>query len=176
MGGSFLPRRADAPAGATATPAPVLSSFRVEQSGNNLKVVDGDGSVYTGSIQIARQEPPADHTFAAAKNGLVSAARAAKPSAAPAPQSYFFRVAGTNRNLNENVIFSGNFVPFTNNQLTAGARGFGGVGGGFGGGGGAGGDQAAGQPVQAALSNSQINGNVVIGDQKAVDVIATPAR
>jgi hypothetical protein len=169
-------RRADAPAGATATPAPVLSSFRVEQSGNNLKVVDGDGSVYTGSVQIAQQEPPADHTFAAAKNGLVSAARAAKPSAAPARQSYFFRVAGTNRNLNENVIFSGNFVPFTNNQLTAESRGFGGIGGGFGGGGGAGGDQAAGQPVQAVLSNSQINGNVVIGDQKAVDVVATPAR
>jgi hypothetical protein len=90
--------------------------------------------------------------------------------------SYFFRVAGTNRNLNENVIFSGNFVPFTNNQLTAESRGFGGIGGGFGGGGGAGGDQAAGQPVQAVLSNSQINGNVVIGDQKAVDVVATPAR
>jgi hypothetical protein len=160
--------------GAAAPPAAVLTSFRVEQSGNNLKVVDGDGSVYTGSVQIAQQEPAADYSFAAAKNTPTSAARAAKASS-PTAQSYFFRVAGTNRNLNEPIVFSGNFVPFTNDQLTTGARNFGGAGGGFGGGG-AGGDQAAGQPIQAVLSNSQINGNVVIGDQKAMDVTATPAR
>jgi len=162
---------------ATAT-APVLISFRVEQSGNNLKVVDGDGSVYTGSVQIAQQEPPADTSFAPAKNAPIGAARAAK-APAPKPQNYFFRVAGTNRALNENIVFSGNFVPFTNNQPVAGISGFGGfAGGGGGGGGGPVGarDQAAGQPVQAILSNSQINGNVVIGSEKPINVIATPAH
>jgi hypothetical protein len=172
---------------AASTPAPVLASFRVEQNGNDLKIIDADGSVYTGAIQIAQQEPASDYSFAAAKNGPVGAARAAK-AASPAPQNYFFRVAGTNRNLNKNIIFSGNFVPFTNTQVVAGARGFGGIGG-FGGGGGGGGggrgaggqvaeatDQAASQPVQAVLTNSRITGNVVIDDQKAIDVIATPTR
>jgi hypothetical protein len=77
--------------------------------------------------------------------------------------------------LNENIVFSGNFVPFTTNQGIAGARSFEG----FGGGGGradAGRDQGAVQPVQAVLSNSQIQGNVVIGGQKAVDVVATPTQ
>jgi len=70
--------------------------------------------------------------------------------------------------LNENIVFSGNFVPFTNHQLAANA-------------GGAGGevevrDQSASRPIQAVLSDSQIEGHIVIGDQKAIDVIANPAR
>ncbi len=174
-------------AGSVAPSAPVLASFRVEQNGNNLKVVDGDGSVYTGSVQIAQQEPASDASFAAARNRPGGAATRSLKADAPTSQSYFFRVAGTNRNLNESVVFSGNFVPYTNGQSVASARsfgvsarggnGFGGGGGGGGfGGGGAGSDQTASQPIQAVLSNSQINGNVVIGGQKPVDLTATPVH
>jgi hypothetical protein len=173
-----LQRRAISSAGAiagTPAPAPVLASFRVEQNGNNLKVVDGDGSVYTGSVQIAQQEPATEHTFATAKNAPVGAAARSLKADAPKPQGYFFRVAGTNRNLNENIVFSGNFVPFTTNQGIAGASGFGGFGG-KGGRANTGSNQAAEQSIQAVLSNSQITGNVVIGGQKAVDVAATPAQ
>ena len=33
---------------------PVLASFQVEQAGQVLRIVDGDGSVYTGSLQLAK--------------------------------------------------------------------------------------------------------------------------
>lgn len=147
-------------------PAPVLLSFRVEQNGNDMKVIDADGSVYTGAVQIAQQEPGGV--------GIASAAPRNTPGSrllrvsAPAPQTYFFRVAGTNRNLNQNVVFSGNFVPLTNSQLTTGVQG-------FGGGGGSGG-RASGQAVETVLSHSSIKGSMVIGDQKAVDVVATPTQ
>jgi len=142
-------------ANALKSPATVLTSFRVEQKGNSMKIVDADGSVYTGSVQIAQQEP------------TVGTSKLAK-APAPTPQGYFFRVAGTNRGLNENIVFSGNFVPFTNHQLAARA---GGVGGEV-----EARDQSASRPIQAVLSDSQINGRIVIGGQKAIEVIANPAR
>jgi len=171
-----LARRDAADADTLKTPTPVLTSFRVEQTGNDMKVVDADGSVYTGSVQIAQQEPAGTTIVSAAPNPT-PAARLMR-SASPVASSYFFRVAGTNRNLNENVVFSGNFVPFTNSQLATGTRSvgaFGGRGGVGGGGFGGAGGRAAGQPVEAVLTNSRINGTVVIGNQKAADVVATPA-
>jgi hypothetical protein len=42
-----------------ATPAhPVLASFQVEQTGPKLRIVDGDGSVYSGYLQIAAASRP----------------------------------------------------------------------------------------------------------------------
>ena len=196
-------------AGAAGTPAPVLVSFRVEQTGNDLKIVDADGSVYTGSVQIARQETRStDSLYVAPKNEPATAQAGNRAAQAPAQQNYFFRVAGTNRNLNQNIVFSGNFVPLTNSQLAgnalttrsyngvAGAAGRGASGGGGGGGaggpvgfggspaGGFGGGAPAGfngssttaSPLETPLSNSGINGTITIGDQKAIDIIATPAH
>lgn len=155
---------------ATAASTPVLLSFRVEQNGSEMKIIDADGSIYTGSVQIAQQEPSGVAIASAAPQNT-PASRLMR-GLAPSSQTYFFRVAGTNRNLNQNVVFSGNFVPLTNSQLAAaGAR----TVGGFGGGGGFGG-RAAGQPVEAVLTNSGINGTLVIGDQKAVNVVATPVQ
>jgi hypothetical protein len=67
----------------------VLSSFRIQQTGPQLRIIDHDGSVYTGSLQ--NQAP---------------AVRATSYGG--------FRVAGTNRSLNQLVIFSGDFVPLIN--------------------------------------------------------------
>jgi hypothetical protein len=199
-------------AGAAGTPAPVLVSFRVEQTGNNMKVVDADGSVYTGSVQLAQQEPPTDSLYHATQNNAPANAAASannRVTQNQAQQNYFFRVAGTNRNLKQNVVFSGNFVPLTNSQLAGNALGnrgyngaLGGAGGG-GGGGGAGGGAPGGfgaipaggirgggggapdgfnnnsttpSTLGTPLSNSGINGTITIGDQKAIDVIATPVH
>ncbi len=71
----------------------VLLSFRVEQTGNALRVFDADGSVYTGAVQVAQQESVAR---AGAPKTVAPAAQFAK-TAAPArqpAQNYFFRVAG----------------------------------------------------------------------------------
>ena len=85
-------------------------------------------------------------------------------------QSYSFRVAGTNRSLNQKVVFTGNLLTATNlvslvpaaTNLSPGdvlER-----------------NQAV--PVQhglVPLLNSRISGKVVIGSRKAVEINALPA-
>ena len=141
--------------------APVLASFRVEQTGNAMRIIDADGSVYTGAVQVAQSErvtravPP--------KNAPPTIQRVQIAGQPPAVQNYFFRVAGTNRNLQQNVVFSGNLIPLTNASV-AGVGGFGGA-------------PAVRRelPAESLLSNSRISGKAVIGDQKEIEVIATPA-
>jgi hypothetical protein len=153
--------------GAGRAATPVLTSFRVEKDGDAIRVIDADGSVYTGSLQLAQQV-----TNATVASGALSSTRISDSHVlVPAARNYFFRVAGTNRNLNENVVFSGNFVPFTNTQIATDGRTFGGAIGGA--------RRAATQPMtnaETVLSNSRITGKAVIGDQKEIEVNATPAR
>ena len=81
-------------------------------------------------------------------------------------QTYFFRVAGTNRNLNQNVVFSGNLIPTANvPQAQSSAASGGGGGGGYG----------PGIPSTSLLLNSRIAGKAVIGGQKEIEVNATAA-
>lgn len=152
-------------AGALSSPTPVLTSFRMEQSGDRMRVVDADGSVYTGAMQAAQDEiaPPAS-PLSAPKNKPLTAPAAKVPAQSQAVQNYFFRVAGTNRNLNQNIVFSGNLIPLTNTGK-------------FGGGGGAGGKRqtAPDSSASSLLLNSRISGKAVIGNQKEIEVNATPA-
>jgi hypothetical protein len=144
--------------------SPVLVSFRVEQTGNALRVVDADGSVYTGAVQVAQQ---ASTTRAIPSKSAPTLAQAARtPAPTQTAQNYSFRVAGTNRNLKQNVIFSGNFVPLTNNSPITGVGKIGGFGGAA---------PVSVVPSDLRLSNSQISGTAVIGNQKGIEVIATPA-
>ena len=140
-------------------PTPVLASFRVEQTGNALRVVDTDGSVYTGAVQQVAQ-PASTARATAPKNAPAVASVAIVTAPAQAAQNYYFRVAGTNRNLNQNVIFSGNLIPLTNAPILTGAVGT---------------RRALELPVESLLSNSRISGKAVIGDQKEIEVNATPA-
>lgn len=160
-------------AGSPAAQPPVLASFRVEKTGNAMKVIDADGSVYTGSVQMVQA---ADGLVAPGTlKGAPSAAKIPEGHAlVPAVQNYFFRVAGTNRNLNQNVVFSGNFVSLTNGQFAAGARAFGGTGGGGGAGGPVAGATQPNPKGETLLNNSRITGTVTIGNQKEISVNATP--
>ncbi|HXT12770.1 MAG TPA: hypothetical protein VN873_14505 [Candidatus Angelobacter sp.] len=150
----------------------VLTSFRVEQQGDQMRVVDSDGSVYTGAVQWAREDQAQNANAANAnlspRNKAFANQVARNVQQIQAAQSYFFRVAGTNRNLKQPVVFSGNLIPLTNapvSQIDS-----------FGGGGGAGQNIPQQGPVQALLSNSRIAGTAVIGDKKEIEVNATPAR
>ena len=105
--------------------AKVLNAFRLEQTGQSLRVIDHDGSVYTGSFQSAGY--PLTDTVSRVDKGT-STARYAEPPVRKAVQSqpqavlgqpftnsqntlqYFFRVAGTNRSLNQRVVFTGNLI------------------------------------------------------------------
>jgi hypothetical protein len=100
---------------------PVLSNFQVQQSGNALRIVDQDGSVYVGSWRLANL---ATINGIAGKAGLQSSdkqslARTPQTSAPPAvaladnlqaAQNYLFHVSGMNRTLKQDVVFTGNLL------------------------------------------------------------------
>ncbi len=93
---------------------PLLNNFNVVQRGNELQVVDEDGSVYNGFVEstnmiqmsaaIGRAQP------AARPETVLNTAGQATPT----EQNYFFLVSGTNRSLKQNIRFSGNFVASEN--------------------------------------------------------------
>jgi hypothetical protein len=76
-------------------------------------------------------------------------------------------VAGTNRYLNQNVIFSGNFVPLTNtlnpwtnaNAINGGVNAQ---------------NSNFALPAVELLSNSRITGKASIGNKREIEVNATP--
>ena len=174
------PKTTTSPANKTTPAHPVLASFQVEQAGPALRIVDEDGSVYSGYVQIAgnvRRAPAVTAAAPAAASqsralGEVteSPATATFDSVQLAPQTYFFRVAGTNRSLHKRVVFTGSLLTATNltssplvaTNLSVGA--------------GVGRTRAgSAQPVLVPLLNSRIAGKVVIGSGKPVEINAVPA-
>lgn len=111
---------------------PVLQSFRLEQQGDRLRIVDADGSVYEGRLEVppmpaepeeakadsaevtARQEVPTVVTYG--MRGDLRDARlrgAVQQPGVPAPEGQAlllenaFRVTGTNRTSRLPVVFEG---------------------------------------------------------------------
>jgi hypothetical protein len=116
-------------------------------------------------VQVAN---PAPSAFAGPPKNKPSTPLLVKTSPQSAAQNYFFTVAGTNRNLNQNVVFSGNLIPLTNAlflRSNAGA-----IGGAL-----RTGRAAPAMPPPSLLSNSRISGTAVIGNEKEIEVNATPA-
>ena len=160
-------------AAASAKVAPVLANFQFNQSGTAISVVDGDGSVYRGylladqhtqqSLDAAKKSPGVQDKDATAKNQ------------GGAAQNYFFRVAGTNRSLNQNVVFTGNVLALTNPLALAGQNRLGGGGGGSGGGNLQLSDGNAAQSQLGVFSNSRIAGRAVINNTNAIEINALPA-
>ncbi len=105
----------------------ILALFTVERKGDDLRIVDADGSVYAGIVD----RPPAGFTpsrgLGAATTPGSTATRyaepavrtdtmpkpaAVKPTAAAQADGFFsFRVSGTNKTLGKQVIFIGNLSP-----------------------------------------------------------------
>ena len=159
-------------------PRAVLTSFQVEQSGSELRIVDGDGSVYKGYIaasdSMARSRAadygavPAPAAVRATKSTEASATR---PEAdRPLLQNYFFRVSGTNLSLQKQVVFTGSLLPAartntlaatsTNVVLLKSAASL---------------QTSSGGVYALPLSSTRISGKVVVGNGKAVDIKAEPA-
>jgi len=156
----------------------VLFAFDMELVGQQIRLVDSDGSVYAGSI-VAPGTSTGTRAAAAAPPGALPAAtdgprRKAdeKPAYAtvsqPAP-SFTFQVKGTNRTLNQIVLFNGVFFSPTNLAApNAGLSGW--SGGGGGGGAGFGGTQSAVAP------GASISGKLSIGGSNEVNLDATRLR
>jgi hypothetical protein len=93
--------------------ANVLNTFQVQQQGSEIRVLDADGSTYTGKIeQLANNAEFDSRTTArrdAAKQTPSYAAKAARENESAAPQSYF-RATGYNVSLKKTLVFEGNYA------------------------------------------------------------------
>jgi len=92
--------------------ANVLNTFQVQQEGGEIRVLDADGSTYTGKIEQLAKGVELDSRITArryaAKQTRTDAAQAAEGESA-APQSYF-RTTGYNVSLKKTLVFEGNYA------------------------------------------------------------------
>ena len=93
--------------------ANVLNTFQVQQEGIEIRVLDADGSTYTGKIEQLANNAELDSRIAArrdaAKQTRSYAAKAAPENESAAPQSYF-RATGYNVSLKKTLVFEGNYA------------------------------------------------------------------
>jgi hypothetical protein len=93
--------------------ANVLNTFQVQQEGSEIRVLDADGSTYTGKIeQLANSAEPDSRITArrdAEKQTRSYAAKAAPQNELVPPQSYF-RATGFNVSLKKTLVFEGNYA------------------------------------------------------------------
>jgi hypothetical protein len=93
--------------------ANVLNTFQVQQEGTDIRVVDADGSTYTGKIEQSAKNAELDSSLNArrdaAKQTRSYAAKAAPENESAAPQSYF-RATGYNVSLKKTLVFEGNYA------------------------------------------------------------------
>jgi hypothetical protein len=99
----------------------VLTTFQLLQSGEIVRIIDADGSIYEGTLRPAQ-----------------------------AGQAFSFRAAGTNRTLNQLVVFTGDFQPAAHEITLEAGRAHGGA---------AGAGIQQGRPVQSQpTSDSRLGG------------------
>ena len=93
--------------------ANVLNTFQVQQQGSEIRVLDADGSTYTGKIEQLANNAELDSRVTArrdaAKQTRRHAAKATGESESAAPQSYF-RATGYNVSLKRTLVFEGNYA------------------------------------------------------------------
>ena len=157
---------------------PVLVNFKVEQAGRDLRVVDGDGSVYKGVVDeentLYKQISERQQQKLAIANDSKFKFQTPKQTEAVSQTKqldaeiyYLYRVEGTNRTLNQNVVFTWNFVD--TNALASGNLNY----------------QNTAQKLDATklpsqfpalLQNSHINGRAQFGEGREVEVNAVPVK
>jgi hypothetical protein len=93
--------------------ANVLNTFQVQQEGSEIRVLDADGSTYTGKIEQLAKSTELDARItarrAAAKQARRHDAQAAGKTESAVPPSYF-RATGYNVSLKKTLVFEGNYA------------------------------------------------------------------
>ena len=93
--------------------ANVLKAFQVEQQGSDIRVLDADGSTYTGKIEQSPNNAQLDSRITArrdaAKQKRSYAAKPVPEDESATAQSYF-RATGFNVSLKKSVVFEGNYA------------------------------------------------------------------
>jgi hypothetical protein len=94
--------------------ANVLNTFQVQQKGSEIRVLDADGSTYTGKIEQLAKSAELDSRITARRDAAketrsYAAAKNAHENESAAPQSYF-RATGFNVSLKKTLVFEGNYA------------------------------------------------------------------
>ena len=104
--------------------ASILNTFDIQQEGERIRVVDEDGSTYTGKLEagteerakVAARRAPAVGGVAAPESGAVGQAPShPKSTSPPTPtvaesNEFRFRAEGFNTRLQKQVVFEGNYI------------------------------------------------------------------
>ena len=95
----------------------LLANFQVEQSGDTIRIIDGDGSVYSGTLLAADDAKQSKvfygvAVFDSAVEKSAPASKKAPATVTPLPriQNVRFVAAGTNVSLKQNVAITGEIV------------------------------------------------------------------
>ena len=94
--------------------ASVLNTFQVQQEGSEIRVLDADGSTYTGKIEQLAKSAELDSRITARRDAAkqtrsYAAAKTTRENESAAPQSYF-RATGFNVSLKKTLVFEGNYA------------------------------------------------------------------
>jgi len=90
----------------------ILNEFQVEQTDHEIRVVDGDGSTYSGRLEpLAKND--ARSIFNQKRNYAAPSSRAPAgfdDKAQAANAEFYFRATGYNSSLKKRVVFEGNYI------------------------------------------------------------------
>jgi len=90
----------------------ILNTFQVQQEGNEIRVLDADGSTYTGKIEQLAKNAELDSRMSsqryAAKRAPKNAPQVVGQSESATAESYF-RATGYNFSLKKTLVFEGNY-------------------------------------------------------------------
>src|SRR3954454_10694593 len=93
--------------------ANVLKTFQVQQQGSDIRLLNADGSTYTGKLEQSANNGQLDSRMTvrrdAAKQTESYAAKAVPENDSATPRSYF-RATGFNISLKKTVVFEGNYA------------------------------------------------------------------
>ena len=94
--------------------ANVLNNFQVEQDGRQIRVVDADGSTYTGKIERLSQNDTRNLSKEkqnyAARSAQAAAAAPTKDADGSTSDEFYFHATGYSGSLKKSLIFEGNYI------------------------------------------------------------------
>jgi hypothetical protein len=99
----------------------LLNTFDVQQEGDRIRVVDEDGSTYTGKLEQIAQHDARSLSQKKEQKAAAQSMTAMKPGEQTESNEFFFRAAGFNATLKKQVVFEANYIaaPAENQQNKA---------------------------------------------------------
>lgn len=91
------------------TNASILHSFTIQRAGQQLHVIDQDGSIYTGALVAAPASPPVKKSWSTAKTETGSRIAQVDPAVSAVSGgawAFSLQATGTNRSLNQSILIT----------------------------------------------------------------------